>query len=127
MSSYFSKTRLLIHPFATNPPMPKLSPESMTMTGNIGIYTNNKNEGKLSTLLKLASDVAPLENENMPPIGFGMNSSLSLGDLNSIYFTQTTTNTLHSPREALKKLKLSPSYIDPNKKLDKIKLDDFIG
>ncbi|CAI2364391.1 unnamed protein product [Moneuplotes crassus] len=97
--------------------MPRITSESIQMSQN----SNIGDDGKLQTLLKLANE----EPQNAS-IETSMNKSLSLGDLVHKYQAQNSFGVPISPREALKKLKLSPSYINPSKKLSRIKLDDFV-
>ena len=126
MSTYFSKTRLLVHPMASNPPMPKISSQSLSMAKS----QNSQNEGKLSILLKLASEGKgpQKDDEGEDQTEYVSEGSLKLGDFYKLYKNHTQSmGNLQSPREAMKKLQLSPSYINPSKKLTKIKLDDFIG
>ena len=129
MSSYFSKTRLLVHPLSNNAAMPRFNSDSFTMSGASRI----DDEGKLSTLLKLTSgqntelSEIPHHGTLVPPIGLtGKVGSMSQKNLHGSVLQSHSTSSLMSPREAQKKLKLSPSYINPSKKTESIKLEDFI-
>ena len=129
MSSYFSKTKLLVHPLSNNAAMPRFNSDSFSMSGNSKI----DDEGKLSTLLKLTSgqngetSELPQHSSLIPPIGLtGKVGSMSQKNLHGSVFQSHSTSSLMSPREAQKKLKLSPSYINPSKKTENIKLEDFV-
>ena len=118
MSQYFKKTNLLSHPLSPNPPMSRLNSEWATMVQNSKFWK----EEKLLTLIKQAN-----KESQIPAIGFGVNNSISLKDIQDLEESKDAKNTKIIENESIEKPEILNSYVTPQKILSKIKLDDFVG